>query len=142
MRFVLLLTLLSAMVAQGCKKSRTRNFPNVQVEQYVYLNNPSNYDLSVPGGWVYHEGGYKGIIIVRRFINNTQDDFAAFDRACPAHYSEDCSQLVIMDNNVYAQCKCHNEKYVLFDGSPSDGATESLIQYRTDYRDGVVYVYN
>ena len=142
MRFLLLLTLLSAMVAQGRKKNRQRDFPNIQVEQYVYLNNPSNYDLEVPGGWVYHQGGYRGIIVVRRFINNTQDDFVAFDRACPVHYSEDCSELVITDDDIYAQCKCNNEKYVLFDGSPSDGASESLIQYRTDYRSGVVYVYN
>ncbi len=142
MRFLLLLTVLFMMVAPACKKNRQTDFPNVRVEQYVYLNNPSNYDLATPGGWTYHEGGYRGIIVVRRFINGTQDDFAAFDRACPIHYSDECSQLIVTDDNIFGECQCNNEKYLLFDGSPSDGAQQSLIQYRTDYRDGVVYISN
>ena len=86
--FTVVLTLIVLGVASSCKKNETSYFPSVAFEQRVYLSNPSSFDLSVPGGWIYTDGGYKGLIIYRRYLNGGQDDFIALDRGCPTHYSE------------------------------------------------------
>lgn len=141
-RLSLLLTLIFLSVASACKKNQQRDFPLVSFDQYIYLNNPSNIELQSPGGAVYFNGGYRGLIIFRRYGNNQVDDFAAFDRACPKHYSEDCSQLELSDDRVFAECPCHGEKYLLFDGSPGEGATISMVEYRCTFDGAVIRARN
>ncbi len=141
-RFLSLLTFVLMIVASSCKKSRNANFPNVRVDEFVYLSNPSNFQLSSPGGWVYNQGGYRGLIIYRRFINGDQSDFAAYDRACPEHYSRDCSVLQVDADGIYAECSCNNERYLLLDGSPADGAQLPLIEYQTFLNGQVLNVSN
>ena len=142
MRHLFVLTLIFLMVASACKKNQISDFPNVNVDQYVYLNNPSTFDLNAPGGWIYETGGFKGIVVVRRFVNNDQDDFAAFDRACPEHYDQDCSRLEVSGDDLFMKCSCNGEKYLLFDGSPSDGASLGMKQYRTTFNNNVLHISN
>lgn len=129
-------------VASGCKKKQNDYFPSVAFEQHIYLSNPSSFDLSVPGGWIYSEGGYKGLIIYRRYLNGGQDDFVAFDRGCPSHFSESCGTLVVTDDDIYAQCKCDDAQYMLFDGSPGKGAKLPLRQYQVVRNGDVLYISN
>lgn len=139
-RIVLLLTLGLAMVAQSCEKNNANNFPNVNVAEIVYLNNPSNFDLSAPGGWVYINGGYKGIIVYRRFLNGGQNDFGAYDRGCPEHFAQDCGTLEVSEDGVYAQCPCDGGRYVLFDGSPTGNAQFGLKEYRATFDGQQVFI--
>ncbi len=140
--FTVVLTLIVLGVASSCKKNETSYFPSVAFEQRVYLNNPSSFDLNVPGGWIYVDGGYKGLIIYRRYLNGGQDDFVALDRGCPSHYSESCATLKTTSDDLFAQCDCNNEKYLLFDGAPSDGATIGMRQYKVVRNGDVLYISN
>lgn len=142
MRHLFILTLVFLMVASGCKKNQNSNFPVVNVDEYIYLNNPESFNLSAPGGWVYHQGGYKGLVVVRRFLNNDQNDFAVFDRGCPEHFDENCGTLEVSDDNTFLTCSCNGEKYLLFDGSPSEGASLGMKQYGHTYNSGNVHVFN
>lgn len=142
MRLLTILTLIFSMVAFSCEKNSNSDFPVVQVDEYVYLNNPSSFPLTSPGGWVYNQGGYRGLIVTRRFINNDQGDFAVFDRACPEHFSEECSMLTVSSDNTFMECACNGEKYLLFDGSPSDGASLGLKQYGTNFDGNVLRVFD
>jgi hypothetical protein len=142
MRHLLLWTLLFLMVASSCRKNDNSNFPVVQVDEYIYLNNPENLNLGFPGGWVYHQGGYKGLFIVRRFINFDLNDFAAFDRGCPEHFDESCGTLEVADDDIFAICPCGGEKYLLFDGSPGDGASLSMHQYGHSFNGNTVHVFD
>lgn len=135
-------TLILLGVAWGCEKNQRRNFPNVQFDQYIYLNNPSNFPLRTVGGAMSHDGGYRGLIIFRRFINNGNDDFVAFDRGCPIHYQKDCGQLEITEGQDHARCPCEDEEYLLFDGSPASDATIGLIPYPVTFDGSVIYVTN
>lgn len=130
------------LVASGCRKSQPDNFPNVAFETYVYLNNPSNNDLQVPGGWVFHDGGYKGLIIYRRQLSGAADDFGVYDRACPEHFSEGCGLMTISDDDLYAECSCQGEKYLLLDGSPVKNASRGLKMYTGTLNSGVLYIRN
>lgn len=140
--FTIIWTLIVLGVASGCKKNDPTYFPSVAFEQLVYLNNPSSFDLSVPGGWIYADGGYKGLIIYRKTLTGGQDDFIALDRGCPTHYSESCGTLETADDDLFAECSCSNEKYLLFDGAPSDGANLPMRQYRVTRNGDVLFISN
>ncbi len=141
-RILLTLTSLLIMTALNCKKSENMTFPNVKVEEYVFLNSPSNFNLTTPGGWIYHTGGYKGLIVYRRSINNPSSDFGAYDRACPEHYSKNCATMHINPDGIYAECDCNGEKYLLLNGSPAEGSRYSLIQYQVSFDGQVLSIFN
>lgn len=138
----LLLTLFFIMVAWSCEKNRNRDFPIVDVREFLVLNNPSNDALRSVGGVVTHPGGLRGLIVYRRFINQDRNDFAAYDRACPTHFEQECGVLEISDDGIFAICPCENEKYLLFDGSPGDGAEVSLVPYSTTFDGATIVVSN
>lgn len=141
-RSFLLLTAIFTMVASGCKKNKTYYFPNVAVDEYIYINNPSSYNLLSPGGWIYHAGGYKGLIIYRVKQTGGSDDFVAYDRGCPSHYANNCGTLEVTSDDLYAKCGCEDEKYLLLNGAPSDGANLPLQVYRTTFDGNVIHIYN
>ena len=139
--FCTLLTMVIVMVVSGCEKNNQRNFPNVGFEEYIYLNNPSNLPLQNIGGSITHPGGYKGLIVFRRYLQNA-NDFAAYDRGCPTHYKQECGQLELSDDGNFAVCPCGGEQYLLFDGSPSTDAKISLVEYATNYNGEIIVVRN
>ncbi|MCR9153043.1 MAG: hypothetical protein NXI09_02960 [Bacteroidetes bacterium] len=141
-RFLLLLTIILLSVASACEKNTQRDFPFISFDEYIYLNNPSNIELQNPGGAVITSGGYRGLIIFRRFINNDVRDFAAYDRACPTHYEEDCSLLELSEDRVFAECPCHGEKYLLFDGSPGEDAVISMVEYQCTFDGSLIRARN
>lgn len=138
----ILLTALFLGVASACENSRNRDFPNVAFQEYIYLNNPASLDLQSVGGTIFHGGGYSGLIIHRRYANNNSEDFAAYDRACPEHYAQNCGRLELSDDGIFAICPCEDEKYLIFDGAPGDGAELSLVPYRCTFDGSVIYVRN
>lgn len=138
----LIWTVFLLMVASSCAKNNQRDFPIVSFDESLFLNNPSNIELQSPGGAVFYFGGYRGLIIFRRFANNDVRDFAAYDRACPEHYAEDCSVLELSDDRVYAECPCHGERYLLFDGSPLGEATISMVEYQCTFDGSIIRARN
>jgi hypothetical protein len=142
MRKLFYLTLIFLGVASACKKERQRDFPFVNIDEYVYLSNPSSFEIQTVGGAIYQQGGYQGLIIYRRFGNGNVDDFAAYDRACPTHYREDCGVLDIDDDRTFAVCRCGGEKYLLFDGSPAEDASTSMVEYRAVFNGSFIRVTN
>src|SRR2546423_582031 len=84
-----------------CKKDNS-TIPSVTVDTYIYLTQPSNINLNSVGGWVYVEGGVKGIIVFRKSSN----EFAAYERDCPydpnvsaAKVDVDSSGVIGVDHN-------------------------------------------
>ena len=132
-----LLTLFFAVVASvGCNKQTDTNpIPNVAVNEFVYLNNPSSFNLQVQGGWVYNIGGYAGLVVYRRYFTQQYNDFMAYDRACPLHYAQSCGTLKVVDD-IYLECPCDGHQFLLFDGQPLDGKSPQLKYYNT-YFDGI-----
>ena len=130
------------LVASGCEKNRRQNFPNTQFEEYIYLNNPTSLPLQTIGGVITHPGGYRGLLVYRRYQNRAEGDFAAYDRGCPQHFAQDCGQLEISADQSYAECPCEGERYLLFDGSPADKARLPLISYPTSFDGSILYITN
>ena len=129
-----ILTIIVALVAStGCRKqNNVTNIPNVAVQEFVYLNTPEGFNLQVQGGWIYHAGGYAGLVVYRRYFNFQYDDFIAYERACPLHWQDDCGKLKVVDN-LYLECECTGHQYLLYDGSAIAGDSPNLRFYDTQF---------
>lgn len=117
----------------ACKSDIPQQIPNVFVDEYIYLNNPSAYAINFIGGHIYYDAGYKGLVIYRRYNNNDGNDWVAYERACPDHYSRDCGLLNVVED-TFLECPCDGTRFLLFDGSVTEGeSTYPLLQYQVDY---------
>lgn len=136
--------LLFGMVAwSSCSKEDNSTVPNVSVNEYLVLSEPSNFALNAQGGWVYSIGGYRGLLVYRRYFNGDDNDFVAFDRACPAHHGEGCGKVEVKNGDLFVTCPCDNKEWVLFDGSPYNGNPASPLRaYRLTFQNGTIHIFN
>ena len=115
----------------GCNKQRVNDLiPNVAVNEFVYLNNPSSFNLQVQGGWIYHTGGFAGLVVYRRYFTQQNNDFVAYERACPLHFAQSCGTLKVVDD-IFLECPCDGHQFLMFDGQPIDGNSPQLRFYNT-----------
>lgn len=138
------LSILFLLFGSSCKKDEVRNedvnniIPNVQVDIYLNLNEPANYNLTTIGGWRYISGGSRGIILYRG-----QDMISAFDRHTPLNSANSCAVVSVDSTSFFAVDACSGSRFLLVDGSVVEGtATVPLKQYRTSLISDVLRVYN
>jgi len=124
----------------SCKKDNG-NIPAVSVDFYVYLSQPSNFNLNAVGGWIYETAGVRGVIVYRR----SNEEFAAYERACTYDPNVSNAKVDVDSSNIIAADKICGSKFVLSDGSVINGpATRSLKTYYADYdaASATVHVHN
>lgn len=126
----------------SCKKTIDTSIPNVPVSESLTLAEPSNFPLTAQGGWVYHPGGYRGLIVYRRAFSGNTDDFVTYDRACPRHYEQSCGKTNVTDDDFYIQCVCDSSQWYLLNGFPEQQQNGLLKQYRTRFTQGIIYISN
>ena len=130
------------VASASCKKDKNNGtIPNVTVNISIALSLPEFAALNSVGNSVIIQGGYKGILVYHRF----QNDFVAFELACPydplennAVVEKDSSNVIGVDYNC-------GSKFYLTDGSVLQGpASQSLKQYQTEFDGGSnsLYIYN
>jgi hypothetical protein len=135
------LALLGLVITVGmtsCRRNNTQ-IPYAPVDVYININNPSYYTLQAVGGWVYYSAGSRGLIIYRR---NT-DEFAAYDRHSPYLPDDGCT-VAVDSSNITATDPCSGSKWLLYDGSVTNGpAVFPLLGYQATF-DGVsnLHIYN
>ncbi|MFN3341546.1 MAG: hypothetical protein ACK40M_02550 [Flavobacteriales bacterium] len=124
----------------SCRKDDDR-IPDVLVDISVNINNPGYFNLQAIGGWMYFEGGSRGILVYRR----SQDEFMAYDRHCPWEPANPCGKIAVdTSSNIVARDACCGSAFVMTDGSVSQGpASRPLKQYLV-YWDGlsILRIYN
>lgn len=114
------------IVLFSCTKDDKHPVPFVPVEFVVNIESTQHIELNSIGGWAYYSGGVRGIIIYRV----SENEFTAFDRACPVHPYSDCR--VVVENPPLAVDNCCESVFLLLDGSPVSGPSRyPLRQYRT-----------
>ncbi|MBS1488116.1 MAG: hypothetical protein JST43_11070 [Bacteroidetes bacterium] len=100
-------------------------FPDITVN----LTFPQFQRLKTDGGFVYLDGGLKGIILYR----SGEGAFNAYDRACPYHPSANCATVQVDGSTLYMVDRCCNSSFSFPDGQPTGGpAVRPLIQYRIE----------
>ena len=114
------------LIGSACSDQENRpNIPVKIVNIEINLTNIQYQALRQVGGWVYVEGGNKGLIVYRQ----SQSDFRAWDRICPHGPFIDC-EIVDMDSSgFFMEDLCCKSTFDL-DGLPSSGpAKYPLVEY-------------
>jgi nitrite reductase/ring-hydroxylating ferredoxin subunit len=134
--FIFLLSLSS------CNRETQVPIPYVYVNYTVYLNNPSNNHLRVPGSYLLLPGeGNLGIILYRRTLGEV-DDFIALDLTCTNEPLGTC-KLALDDTGFYLVCPCCGSKFFVWDGQVTAGpAIWPLKEYATSLTLSTVRIYN
>ena len=103
----------------------------ITVNESVDLDLPQFIDLRVPGGWVYTNGGFQGLI-----IHNNGVGFKAFDRLCPKQHAASCSQMVVVDD-FRMLCPCDASEFNILNGVPlTQGVTCVANEYLVENLNG------
>ena len=121
------------------KNDKGELIPTVPVNLTIYLSLPQYSSLNSIGNTVEITGGYKGIVVYRRSL----DEFVAFDLACPHDPNE--GKLAIDSSGVTTVHATCNSKFSLYDGSKIAGpSTRPMKRYNADYssNDNAVFIYN
>jgi nitrite reductase/ring-hydroxylating ferredoxin subunit len=97
-----LLLILALNLTTGCKKKKENYYPIPQVPVNIQFNidNPAYFPIQVQGGYMYMDGGVKGLVL----IHNYDDMIYALDRACPFNYQDSCSQINMENGALYLRC--------------------------------------
>jgi len=136
---ILIFLMITLWVLSGCKKDEKEYVPNVYVNFQIDPNSTMYLSLNMPGGWAYITGGVSGIIIYRA----DQDNFKAFDRACPYDYDVEGSLVEVDPSGLVMIDSLCGSRYIITDGSVLNGpSTRGLKTYRTSYDGRLLYVYN
>ena len=133
LKIILIITVLI-----GCKRNQ-QQIRNVPVNITIYPSTPAYFNLSVPGGWVYINGGVKGIIVYKK----SNDEFLAYERCSTYEPENECAVNVDTTNNVILIDPCSNSRFLITDGSVQQGpAFQSLKKYFTSWDGNALYISN
>jgi len=140
--FHLLIPSVFLLFTSSCGREQQIPVPYVPVNYTIYLNNPSNDHLLVPGGYlIIPDRGNLGIILYRRSFGDSKD-FVAFDLTC-THEPNDTCKVFVDDSDFYLECPCCGSKFSIFDGFPAQGpARWQLKEYETSFNGNTVRIYN
>lgn len=112
---------------------------------YAYVNfnlNPNStqyINLNVVNGWETVFGGYNGILIFRKSVN----EFSAFERACPYDPLVQGAQVQVENSGITCACPICGSKFIMVDGTPYDGPSHyPLKQYNAFYDGANLYITN
>ena len=115
-----------------CNKDSYQNFPNVSVNITLSIAT----DLSSLGSGTAiicpYPGGVKGIIISQPFPG----EYVAFDRLCTNYPNDTCAIVLETPGGIIADCPCCQSKFVLTDGTVSQGPARFALREYSVYVDG------
>lgn len=137
------LLVIMLLAGVSCKKDNINDqlgIPLVDVDLYVLLSSPSNISLNAVGGWVYLDGGSRGIVLYHR----AYEDYVAFDRHCTWQTTDACGRVSVDSTGVFMSCACCDSRFSLIDGSVINGPSlNPLLQYNAQTSSpGTLHIWN
>ncbi|MCB9185977.1 MAG: hypothetical protein H6601_04450 [Flavobacteriales bacterium] len=139
-RTFILLSLFAIIIGStSCERSNPSGIPYVPVNYQLVVSNPQFVALQATGGWVYINGGSKGIIVYRF----SPEEFRAYDRHCTFQINDNCRVNVDNTNITAVDTECCDSHFLLVDGAPIDGpANIGLQQYNTQFDGNTLMIFN
>ena len=148
MFFVKKIKIISAVVfyllaVSSCKKKAQKvnnsNIPYTPVNLTIYPNDPLNFKLQTPGGWMYFNGGIYGIIVYRK----STSDFVALERASSYDSDSFDARAKVQSDNFTCKDTISGSKWQIVDGAVMTGpATLPLKLYGTSFDGNTLRVFN
>ena len=134
MKKLILFILIVNALACGTTDDGNPILPDIPVNQTVFLNTQN--ELQAIGGSALISGGIAGIIVYR-FSN---EQFLAWDRACPHLQPQTCSRMNI--NGLLMECPCDQTTFSILDGSPQNNTPYPARQYRVIKEGETLFITN
>jgi hypothetical protein len=135
-----LFLVVGAIILFSCKKEDPApEIPYVYVNFSLNPNGTEYINLNAVNGWETVVGGYNGILIFRKAVN----EFVAFERACPNDPLKPGAQVRVDESGITCFCPVCGSKYIMIDGTPYEGPSHFLLkQYAAVYDGSMLYVSN
>ena len=112
--------------------------PNVAVNLEINLNDIDNDPLKLIGGYIYADGGVRGIIIYHESVNS----YKAYDRNCTFQPTDPCATVEMHSSGFYIEDTCCKSTFDL-NGFPTGGpALFPLKEYSVSISGDILFVYN
>lgn len=128
------------LLLTSCEEKEPYPIPNVPVNILLNLDLPSYQNLNAPGGWVYVNGGSRGLIVYRNF-----DEFVALDRHSTYNSDNNCAIASVDSINYFVlNDSCSDSQYSILDGTVVTGPAKwGLKRYNTSWDQAyTVQIYN
>ena len=127
------------LVAIGCEPAiEDSGVPNVYVNLEINLNDIDNAPLQMIGGFIYAQGGSRGIIVLRESQNN----YKAFDRNCTYQPKDACAIVDMHSSGFYMEDDCCASTFNL-SGFPTGGPAEfPLKEYSISLSGDLLFIFN
>ena len=114
--------------------------PDVHISREINIKQPEYDDLNHPGGYVYLDEGFRGVIVVQTYENR----FKALERACPSAPKKTCARATVDSSRLFIGCgnyadsqwqECTQSKFNL-DGSVMEGPADRPMKSYHLQKDG------
>ena len=111
---------------------------NTPINLIIDLNNLPYQNLQFNNGWVYANGGLRGLIIYRK--NATT--YYAYDRACSYNIQNSCEKVEVDGSSFFLFDPCCKSRFD-WEGQPMSGvARANLVRYQTSLSGSLLYINN
>jgi nitrite reductase/ring-hydroxylating ferredoxin subunit len=135
-----ILFIVTCILLLGCSDNENSNknpyIPNYNFSVDINLDLPLYLSLKSPGNGIFYTDPRlaRGLII----FNTGNNNYNAFDAACPNQELSDCSTMTI--KGINALCACDKTEYNLFTGQ--GGQPYPMKQYRVQVNGDALKIYN
>ena len=137
MKKVLFVLLLACLTACKDEILPEAPMPYAVINKVIDLNNFNYLRLKFDRGYVYEEGGVKGLIIYRK----SASQYLVFERNCTFEVEKGC-RVEVDATGFFIKDPCCNSQFDL-DGQPTSGrAAFPLVQYRAALSGSYLYINN
>ena len=105
------------LLAVACKKkakqTQDNNVPYVPINLTIYPNDPLNFKIQTPGGWMYFNGGVSGLIVYRK----TTTDFVCLDRTSTFDPNTLAARVQVQSDAFTCKDTLSGSKWQIVDGA-------------------------
>lgn len=133
-RYLWLVPLLFLTACPPADQATDNDFiPLATVRTQISINDVRYSALTVDKGWVYIDGGVRGLIIYREGPNT----FKCFERACSYKPSNACARVSVDPSNFFMKDTCC-KSFFDFTGMPTAGPAFRPLRQYTVVQDGIL----
>lgn len=131
--------LLTVACKKKAKQVQDNGVPYTPINLVIYPNDPLNFKIQTPGGWMYFNGGNSGLVVYRK----TATEFMVLDRTS-TYLPDDYNARVKVQSDAFTlKDTVSGSKWQIIDGAVMAGpATLALRIYNNTFDGNALRINN